>query len=73
MVSMLSIVQLALAILLTILILVQRANTDAGGALGSDGGTATHFEKRGAERTIHRFTIIVAVVFVLSLAYPILF
>jgi protein translocase SecG subunit len=72
MVSLLSIVQLALAILLIILILVQRANTDASGALGADGGSGTTFEKRGAERSLHRLTIIVAVVFVLLLAYPLL-
>lgn len=69
--QLLSIVQLLLAILLTALILVQRANTDASGAFGADGGTGASLEKRGAEKTLHRLTIIVAVVFVLSLLYPI--
>jgi protein translocase SecG subunit len=72
MVHMLSIVQITLAILLTALVLVQRANTDASGAYGSDGGSGASFEKRGAEKTLHRMTIIIAVVFVLSLAYPLL-
>jgi protein translocase SecG subunit len=68
MVHMLSIVQITLAILLTALVLIQRANTDASGAFGSDGGTG--FEKRGGELTLHRMTIASAIAFVLVLAYP---
>lgn len=70
MVQMLSIVQITLAILLVALVLVQRANTDASGAFGADGGSGATLEKRGAEKTLHRFTIIVSVLFVLALAYP---
>ena len=69
MVHLLSIVQLILAILLTALVLIQRANTDASGAFGADGGSSATLEKRGAEKSLHRLTIIVAVFFVLSLAY----
>lgn len=69
--QLLSIVQLLLAILLTALVLIQRANTDASGAFGADGGTGASLEKRGAEKTLHRLTIIVAVLFVLSLLLPI--
>lgn len=69
--QLLSIVQLLLAILLTALILIQRANTDASGAFGADGGTGASLEKRGAEKTVHRLTIVVAIIFVLSLLYPI--
>ncbi len=69
MVHLLSIVQLILAILLTALVLIQRANTDASGAFGADGGSSATLEKRGAEKSLHRLTIIVAVLFVLSLAY----
>lgn len=72
MVHLLSIVQITLAILLTVLVLVQRANTDASGAYGSDGGSGAAFEKRGAEKTLHRMTVIIATVFVLSLAYPLI-
>lgn len=68
MVHLLSIVQLILAILLIALVLIQRANTDASGAFGSDGGSSAALEKRGAEKTLHHLTIIVAVVFVMSLA-----
>ena len=69
---MLSIVQIALAILLIVLVLVQRANTDASGAYGADGGTGASFEKRGAEKTLHRLTVIIAVLFALTLAYPLI-
>lgn len=72
MVHMLSIVQITLAILLTTLVLIQRANTDASGAFGADGGSGAALEKRGAERSLHRLTVIIAVAFVLALAYPLL-
>lgn len=70
---LLSIVQLILAILLIILVLIQRANTDASGAFGADGGSNASLEKRGAEKSLHRLTIIVAILFVLSLASSLLF
>ncbi len=72
MVHMLSIVQITLAILLTALVLIQRANTDASGAFGADGGSGAALEKRGAEKSLHRLTVIIAVAFVLALAYPLL-
>lgn len=67
---LLSIVQVLLAVLLIALVLVQRANTDASGAFGADGGSGAALEKRGAERSLHRLTIIIALLFVLSLLYP---
>lgn len=72
MVYLLSIVQLVLAILLIALVLIQRANTDASGAFGADGGSGAALEKRGAEKSLHRITIAVAILFALSLAYPLL-
>ncbi|MFA5132030.1 MAG: preprotein translocase subunit SecG [Candidatus Paceibacterota bacterium] len=72
MVHLLSIVQLILAILLVTLVLIQRANTDASGAFGADGGSGAALEKRGAEKSLHRMTIFVAIAFVLSLAYPLI-
>lgn len=70
--QLLSIVQLGLAILLITLVLIQRANTDASGAFGADGGTGFSLEKRGAEKSLHRITIIVAIVFSCALAYPLI-
>ena len=72
MVHLLSTVQLILAILLIALVLIQRANTDASGAFGADGGQGAALKKRGAEKTLHQLTIIIAVVFAVSLAYPLL-
>ena len=70
MVHLLSIVQLILAILLIALVLIQRANTDASGAFGADGGSSATLEKRGAEKSLHSLTILVAVLLVSSLALP---
>lgn len=69
MVQLLSITQLTLSVILVALILVQRANTDAGGALSNDGGNGTILEKRGMEKTLYRATVLVAVLFVVSHAY----
>lgn len=68
MVHLLSFVQLTLAVLLIALVLLQRANTDASGALGADGGSGAVLEKRGGEKFLHRLTIIVSIAFVASLA-----
>lgn len=70
--NLLSIVQLILGFLLTALVLLQRANTDASGAFGADGGSNGTLEKRGAEKSLHQLTIIVVVLFFLSLAANIL-
>jgi protein translocase SecG subunit len=68
--QLLSIVRVLLAILLTTLVLVQRANTDASGAFGADGGSGAALEKRGVEKTLHRLTIVIAILFVASILYP---
>lgn len=70
MVHLLYIVQITLAILLTALILIQRANTDASGAFGADGGSQASLKKRGGELMLHRLTVITAVLFVSTLALP---
>jgi preprotein translocase subunit SecG len=69
--QLLSIVHVLLAILLIVLILIQRANTDASGAFGADGGSGAALEKRGLEKSLHRLTVVIAILFVLSLLYPI--
>jgi protein translocase SecG subunit len=72
MVNVLTIVQVTLAVLLIILVLLQRANTDAGGAFSSDGVTGVPLQKRGAELVLHRATIIVAIAFVASVSYDLI-
>ena len=69
--QLLSIVQVSLAILLISLVLIQRANTDASGAFGADGGSGASLEKRGVEKSLHRLTIISAILFVASVLYPV--
>lgn len=69
--QLLSIVQVILAILLIVLVLVQRANTDASGAFGADGGSGAALEKRGVEKSLHRLTIVMAILFVASVLYPV--
>ncbi len=69
--QLLSIVHVFLAVTLIALILIQRANTDASGAFGADGGNGAALEKRGVEKSLHRLTIFVAIIFALSLVYPI--
>lgn len=68
--QLLSIVQVLLAILLITLVLIQRANTDASGAFGADGGSGAALEKRGVEKSLHRLTIVIAIFFVLSVLFP---
>lgn len=70
--NLLSIVEIILGLLLIALVLLQRANTDASGAFGADGNGNATLEKRGAEKSLHQLTIIVVVLFVLSLASNIL-
>ena len=69
--SYLPYVQIALAILLTIAILLQQRGAGLGGAFGGDEGTV-HYERRGSERTMFRATITIAVIFVLSVFIPII-
>jgi protein translocase SecG subunit len=71
--QLLSFVHVLLAIFLITLVLIQRANTDASGAFGSDGGSGATLEKRGAEKSLHTITIVVAFLFVASLIYPVIF
>jgi protein translocase SecG subunit len=56
---------LVFGVLLTVLILLQRPQTDSAGAFSSEGGTGTH-TRRGAEKNIFRATILASVLFVLS-------
>lgn len=72
MVNVLTIVQITFAVLLIILVLLQRTNTDAGGAFSQDGGTGISLQKRGGELVLHRATIIVALIFVVASAYSLL-
>lgn len=54
---------LVFGILLMVLVLLQRPQTDSAGAFSSEGGSNTH-TRRGAEKTLFRMTILVAILFV---------
>jgi protein translocase SecG subunit len=60
----LGIIEIILAIVLTALVLMQTKGSDLGGFLGGTGDTGGAFRtRRGVEATMHRFTIVVAVLF----------
>lgn len=69
--SILHIIALVAMILMTFLILVQTRGADLGAGLGSSGEINT--ERRGTDKTIYQLTIILAVIFNLSLVFSVLF
>lgn len=56
---------LLFAVLLVILVLLQRPQTDSAGAFSSEAGTNTH-TRRGAEKTVFQATILIAILFAIS-------
>ena len=63
-------ITIATTILLTILILVQTRGASLGAGLG--GGGEVNTVRRGSDKTIHQITIILAVIFTLSLLFTVL-
>ena len=61
----LSVIEIILAVGLTVLVLLQTKGSDLGGFLGGGGGdsSGTFRTRRGVEATMHRLTIIVSVLF----------
>ena len=63
----LSVIEIILAVVLTILVLMQTKGSDLGGFLGGGGGDGGSFRtRRGVEATLHRLTIVVAVLFFIN-------
>lgn len=58
-------ITLASGILMVVLILMQARGASLGAGFG--GSSELHTERRGVDKTIHQVTIIVTVVFVLSI------
>jgi preprotein translocase subunit SecG len=54
-------------IVLTFLILVQTRGASLGAGLG--GGGEVHTERRGSDKSLHRITIFLVIVFMTSLIY----
>lgn len=63
--SLLPWVQISLAIIITIVILIQQRGASVGGVFGGSEGTI-HYERRGFEKTLFNITIGLAIAFVLS-------
>ena len=65
--TLLPYIQVILAVLLTTGVLLQRSDAGLGSAFGSDSGS-TRYARRGLEKTLFHATIIVAILFVASVA-----
>lgn len=59
-------IQVTLSILLVAAILLQQRGSSLGGAFGGDNYSSTFHKRRGAELFLFKFSIGVAVLFVLS-------
>jgi protein translocase SecG subunit len=65
--SWLGAIEIILAISLTVLVLLQAKGSDLGGFLGGSGDSGGSFRtRRGVEATMHRITIICAVLFFIN-------
>jgi protein translocase SecG subunit len=59
-------IQTVLAILLVISVLLQTRGSSVGGAFGGDTADTSFYTRRGAELTLFKATIVLAVLFVVS-------
>lgn len=57
--------QVVIAILLMVVILMQNKGGGVGGVFGGGGGGGAYMTKRGFEKKLYIFTIILAILFVL--------
>ena len=66
-ISVLPYIQIALSILLVVAILIQKSEAGVGGSFGgSDNFNAGFHTRRGFEKNIFYFTVVIAVLFVIS-------
>ena len=66
-------VQIILSILLIAAILLQQRGSSLGGAFGGDNFSATFHKRRGSELFLFRFSIAIAILFVLSALLNVIF
>ena len=64
--QILPVLQLILALLLTMLILLQRSGDGIEGAFGGGSSNVTYFARRGGERFLFLATIVIAILFAVS-------
>lgn len=67
--SILRLVTLASALLLVLFILIQTRGASLGAGFG--GSSEIHVSRRGVDKTVHQITIILALVFALSIVLSI--
>ncbi len=65
-ISTLPVIQIILAVLLTVSVLLQQSDAGAGGAFGGSDSVSTWRTRRGFEKFLFFFTIVVAILFVSS-------
>ncbi|MEK7535420.1 MAG: preprotein translocase subunit SecG [Patescibacteria group bacterium] len=66
MASLLPWLQIGLSIVLVALVLLQQTDASLGAAFGASGGEGIERSRRGLERTIFQVTIIIAILFSIS-------
>lgn len=70
MIEILQVLTIVSSLLLTLMILVQARGASLGAGFGGSGELFT--ERRGIDKTMHQITIILAVVFVLSIVLSVI-
>jgi len=70
--SILPYIQIGLAVLLGALILLQQTDASMGAAFGGSGSDTIERSRRGLERTLFQVTIVISVLFAISVLASIL-
>ena len=68
--SIMSVLTVISGALMTLFILLQARGASLGAGFG--GSSELHTERRGVDKTMHQITIVLAVVFVLSIVFSII-
>ena len=63
-------VQIISGVLLVLGILIQRTDAGVGGAFGGGDSEAGHTQRRGSEKIIFVGTIVLAIIFIISIVFP---
>lgn len=71
--SVLPIVQIVLSILLIAGVLLQERSAGLGGALGGGDGSITYHKRRGLEKFLFYFTIVIGILFAVSALIAVIF
>ena len=70
--SALPYIQIGFSVFLVLLVLIQQTDASMGAAFGGSGGEGVARTRRGLERSIFQLTIVVGILFVLSVVASIL-